>query len=59
MYTTMQKILQGFPRKKISKEMVESEKLIATSESAPHELSNEWSCQYVSSILNFSDNFCR
>jgi hypothetical protein len=27
------------------------------SESA-QELSNEWSCQYVSTILNFSGNFC-
>jgi hypothetical protein len=34
------------------------EKLMVPSESAPQELSNEWSCQYVSTILNFSGNFC-
>jgi hypothetical protein len=28
------------------------------SESAPQELSNEWSCQYVSTILNILGNFC-
>jgi hypothetical protein len=28
------------------------------SESAPQELSNEWSCQYSSTILNFLVNFC-
>jgi hypothetical protein len=27
------------------------------SERAPQELSNEWSCQNVSAILNFLDNF--
>jgi hypothetical protein len=27
------------------------------SESALQELSNEWSCQYVSTILNFLGNF--
>jgi hypothetical protein len=36
------------------------EKLIVhvPSESAPQRLSNEWSCQYVSTILIFWDNFC-
>jgi hypothetical protein len=28
------------------------------SESASEQLSNEWSCQYVSTILNFDGNFC-
>jgi hypothetical protein len=28
------------------------------SESAPQELSNEWSCQYVLTILTFFGNFC-
>jgi hypothetical protein len=28
------------------------------SESAPQELSNEWSCQQVSTILNLLGNFC-
>jgi hypothetical protein len=28
------------------------------SESAPQELSNEWSCQYVSTTLIFLGNFC-
>jgi hypothetical protein len=28
------------------------------SESAPQELSNEWSCQYVLTILSFWHNFC-
>jgi hypothetical protein len=27
------------------------------SESAPQELSNEWSCQYISTILKFLVNF--
>jgi hypothetical protein len=26
--------------------------------SAPQELSNEWSCQYVSTILNVWGNYC-
>jgi hypothetical protein len=30
---------------------------MAPSESAPQELSNEWSCQYVLTILNFLGNF--
>jgi hypothetical protein len=34
------------------------ENLMVPSESAPQELSNEWSCQYVSTILNFLGNFC-
>jgi hypothetical protein len=29
------------------------EKLMVPSESAPQELSNEWSCQYISTILIF------
>jgi hypothetical protein len=33
------------------------EKLMVPSESAPQELSNEWSCQYVTTILNFWGNF--
>jgi hypothetical protein len=36
-----------------SPENVCIEKLMLPSESAPQELSNEWSCQYVSTILNF------
>jgi hypothetical protein len=28
------------------------------SESAPQELSNEWSCRYVLTILNLLGNFC-
>jgi hypothetical protein len=31
---------------------------MATSESPLQELSNEWSCQYVSTILNVFVNFC-
>jgi hypothetical protein len=31
---------------------------IATSESAPQELSNEWSCQNILTILNVLGNFC-
>jgi hypothetical protein len=27
-------------------------------ESAPRELSNEWSCQYVLTIFNFFGNYC-
>jgi hypothetical protein len=30
---------------------------MVTSESAPLELSNEWSCQYVLTVLNFGGNF--
>jgi hypothetical protein len=33
-------------------------KVIVPSESDPQELSNEWSCQYVSTILNLLGNFC-
>jgi hypothetical protein len=33
-------------------------KLMVASESVPQELSNEWSCQYVSTILNIFGNFC-
>jgi hypothetical protein len=33
--------------------MVVSKKLMVPSESTPQELSNEWSCQYVPTILNF------
>jgi hypothetical protein len=33
------------------------EKLMVPSESASQELSNEWSCQYVSTILNVLANF--
>jgi hypothetical protein len=33
-------------------------KLMGPFESAPQELSNEWSCQYVPIILNVLDNFC-
>jgi hypothetical protein len=39
-----------FPRKQL-KQMVPSE-------SAPQELSKEWSCQYISTILHFLSNFC-
>jgi hypothetical protein len=31
---------------------------LVPSESAPRELSNEWSCQYVSTIVNVLGNFC-
>jgi hypothetical protein len=42
----------AFPRKFIEKPMVPSE-------SAPQELSNEWSCQQVSKILNcFGEFLC-
>jgi hypothetical protein len=41
-----------------SPKMVESKKLMVPSESAPQELSNEWSCQYVSTIINILCNFC-
>jgi hypothetical protein len=34
------------------------EKLMVASESAHQELSNEWSCQYVSTVLNVLSNFC-
>jgi hypothetical protein len=34
------------------KMVVETKKVIVPSESAPHELSNEWSSQYVSTIFN-------
>jgi hypothetical protein len=34
------------------------EKLMVLSESALQELSDEWSCQYVSAILNCLGNFC-
>jgi hypothetical protein len=33
-------------------------KQMVPSESAPQELSNEWSCEYVSTILNILGNFC-
>jgi hypothetical protein len=33
------------------------EKLMVPSESAAQELSNEWSCQYVSTMLHFWGNF--
>jgi hypothetical protein len=32
--------------------------LMVPPESAPQELSNEWSCRYVLIILNFLGNFC-
>jgi hypothetical protein len=32
--------------------------LMGPSESVPREFSNEWSCQYVSTISNFLGNFC-
>jgi hypothetical protein len=38
--------------------MVESKKLMVSSESAPPELSNEWSCQYVSTVLTIMGNIC-
>jgi hypothetical protein len=41
-----------FPHK-----MVELKKIMVPSESASQELSNEWSCQYVSTILNFGGQF--
>jgi hypothetical protein len=41
-----------------SPKKVESKKLMVPSESAPQELSNEWSCQYFSIILNLLGNFC-
>jgi hypothetical protein len=31
---------------------------LVPTESASQELSNEWSCQYVLTILNFLGNFC-
>jgi hypothetical protein len=31
---------------------------MAPSESASQELSNEWSCHYISTILNILANFC-
>jgi hypothetical protein len=34
------------------------DKVIVPSESAPQELSNEWSCQYIAIILKFFGNFC-
>jgi hypothetical protein len=34
------------------------EKLMVPSERVPQELSNEWSCQYVSTILKCLVNFC-
>jgi hypothetical protein len=34
------------------------EKLMVLSDSAPQELSNEWSCQYVSTISNFGQFLC-
>jgi hypothetical protein len=34
------------------------EKPMAPSESAPQDISNEWSCRYVLTILNFLSNFC-
>jgi hypothetical protein len=45
-------------RKYISTQNGSFEKLMVTSESAPQELSNEWSCQYVSIILDVLGNFC-
>jgi hypothetical protein len=34
------------------------EEIMVPSEGAPEELSNEWSRQYVLTILNFWGNFC-
>jgi hypothetical protein len=36
--------------------MVESKKIMVPSEIAPQGLSNEWSCQKVTTILNVLDN---
>jgi hypothetical protein len=33
------------------------ERILVSSESAPQELSNEWSCQYILTILNFLGKF--
>jgi hypothetical protein len=38
--------------------MVVSKKVMVPLESTPQELSNEWSCHYVSTILNILGNFC-
>jgi hypothetical protein len=38
--------------------MVKIEKIMVPPESAPQELSNEWSCQYVSAILNALGILC-
>jgi hypothetical protein len=40
-----------------SPENVSIEKLVVPLESAPQELSNEWLCQYVLTILRFWGNF--
>jgi hypothetical protein len=34
------------------------EKLMVPTDSAPQELSNEWSCQYASTVVNFFGTFC-
>jgi hypothetical protein len=47
-----------FWREKKSENASPIEKLMVPSESAPRDLSNEWSCQYVSTILYFWGNFC-
>jgi hypothetical protein len=38
--------------------LIDIEKLLIPSESAPQELYSEWSCQYVSTVLNILADFC-
>jgi hypothetical protein len=49
---------EGFFKKNSDKMPFSLEKLMLPSESFPQELSNEWSCQYVSTTLHFWGNFC-